>query len=117
MSRGDAARRVRPLGLAGVAWGVLLLARGDAVFRSVQARPPSSAERAALVALGFRHTGQGLLQLAVPRHLHRTWVGVDLLHAVSMLAVAWAAPSRRRAAVTSAALALLGAAAAGSAGA
>lgn len=100
---------VRPVGLAGLAWGSALLWRGDTLFEAVQGRGPSSGERDAIVLLGARHLAQGLGQVLVPRHLGRIYVAVDVLHAASMMAVAVAAPVRRRAALVSGSVAALSA--------
>ena len=101
------ARSLRPVGLAGLAWGAVLLTGGPALFRSVQGRAPSSREQDAVVVLGLRHAAQGLAQIVVPYHLVRLYVAVDALHAASMVVIAGAAPVRRRAALVSAAVAVL----------
>ena len=59
--------------------------------------------------LGARHLLQGLGQVLLPRHLARVYVAIDVLHAASMVAVAVAAPVRRRAALVSGSVAALSA--------
>lgn len=98
---------LRPVGLAGLAWGALLLVRGPRLFRTVQGRSPSRAERGALVVLGARHAGQGLAQLLAPHHLATVYPVIDGLHAASMVVLAAASQPRRRAALVSAAVAVL----------
>lgn len=84
-----------------------MLWHGPAMFGWVQGRAPSSGERDAIVVLGVRHLGQGLLQLGLPHHFGRTYAIIDFLHASSMVALAAAQPARRRAALTSGAVAAL----------
>jgi len=117
MSRGETSRGetapLRPVGLAGLGWGALLLARGPELFRLVQGRDASRGERDAVLVLGVRHAGQGLLQVLLPHHLATLYVVVDGLHAASMAALAATSPpTRRRAVVLSGAIAVLGGAAA-----
>lgn len=92
---------LRPVGLAGVVWGGLLLARGAELFTQVQGRRPSSGERTAIILLGIRHLGQGVVQVLAPHHLGTVYAGIDLLHAASMIAIAAKEPTLRRAALTS----------------
>lgn len=98
-------RSLRPVGLAGIGWGALLLWRGPTLFRRVQGRIPSSSERDAITVLGVRHAMQGLAQLLVPHHFGRLYAAIDGVHAASMVAVAVVRPARRRAAMLSAAVA------------
>ena len=98
---------LRPVGLAGLGWGALLLWRGPQLFRSVEGRPPSQGERDAVTVLGLRHAAQGLAQLVAPHHLGRLYAAVDVLHMVSMVAVAVAAPVRRRSTLLSGTVAAL----------
>ncbi len=64
--------------------------------------------------LGARLVGQGTLVATVGRAwVHELSAGVDAVHAASMAAIAVASRGRRRAALTSGALALIAAAASG----
>lgn len=101
---------VRGTGLAGVAWGVVLLTRGEEVWRALDDLAPTPADAAATRVLGGRHVVQGALETLLPDHLHRTFVVVDLLHAASMVALAAADPDRRRVALVSGTVAACGAA-------
>ncbi|MCU1537672.1 MAG: hypothetical protein JWP82_2023, partial [Humibacillus sp.] len=56
----------RLIGLAGAAWGAGLLVWGDDLWRAVERRSPSDAERRVTQVLGVRHLTQGLTQLAAP---------------------------------------------------
>lgn len=94
-------RSLRPAGLVGLAWGTALLVRGPQLFRAVQGRAPVEGERIALVALGVRHAGQGVLQVLLPHQLAGLYAAVDALHAASMGAMAVRSPQRRRAVLVS----------------
>ena len=100
----------RVAGAAGLAWGALLLARGDEVWQAVEGRAPGDVERLATQVLAVRHQVQGLAQLAAPRATSGVVVAVDVVHAATMAALAAASPSRRRAALATGAVALAGAA-------
>jgi hypothetical protein len=65
----------------------------------------------ALTFLGTRHVVTGVSQLAWPSRFQRLQIGVDLIHAVTMVGLAVVDPPRRRPALVSAGAALLGAAA------
>ena len=104
----------RIAGTAGLAWGCVLLARGARVFERIEKRPPSSAERRAIAVLGARHSGQGILQWAMPGRCGTLWIGVDLTHAASMLILAIVSPTRRHVALVSAGVAAVAALVAGS---
>ncbi|GIL37049.1 MULTISPECIES: hypothetical protein [Phycicoccus] len=108
MSGGSALLRLA--GVAGTAWGGVLLARGDDVWRRLEGRSPDSVEELAIRALGGRHLVQGGVQLLAPRASRRVAVGVDVVHAATMFALALASPSRRTVATTTGAVALVGAA-------
>ncbi len=99
----------RLVGSAGVAWGALLLSRGDQVWRAVEGRSPDDLEEGALRVLGVRHLVQGLGQVAAPRATAPLAVAVDVVHAASMAALAAASPSRRRAALVTGGVSLAGA--------
>lgn len=96
---------LRPIGFVGLAWGTVLLTVGRPVFAAVQGRDPSDGERVAIVALGLRHGGQGLLQILIPDRFGHLYAGIDVLHAASMYAVAAKSSGRRRAALLSAGVA------------
>jgi hypothetical protein len=99
----------RVAGAGGIAWGAVLLARGDEVWRAVEGRDPDPVEELGMRALGGRHLLQGLAQLAAPRRTAPLVVAVDLVHAGTMAALAVASPSRRRAAVVTGGVALVSA--------
>ncbi|MBA8794087.1 hypothetical protein FHX74_001692 [Friedmanniella endophytica] len=102
---------LRPVGVLGLAWGAVLLSRGDQLFASLEGRLAVGIESDAITVLGLRHAGQGLVQLIAPRRFARLYTGIDLLHAASMVALAVRDPTRRRAAGVSAGVAALSAAA------
>ncbi len=106
----DGAGLARAVGAGGLAWGALLLARGDELWRTVQGGAPGEAEELAVRVLGGRHVAQGAVQLVAPRASSGAAVLVDGLHAATMVAVAARSASRRRAAALSGSVALTGAA-------
>ena len=99
----------RLIGLAGAAWGGVLLVWGDDLWRAVERRDPGDTERLVTRVLGVRHLAQGLAQVAAPSALRGPVVVVDALHAASMLPVVLVDPGHRRAALLSGGLALLSA--------
>ncbi|HMM94960.1 hypothetical protein [Phycicoccus sp.] len=99
---------LRLVGVGGSAWGALLLARGDEVWRRVEGRSPDPVEELGIRALGARHLLQGLAQVLAPRATRRVSVAVDVTHAVTMGVLAAGSPSRRRAAALTGGVALLG---------
>jgi len=101
---------VRTAGALGVAWGALLLERGETTWGRVAGRPPTSADLVGVRVLGLRHLVQGAAQVAAPQRLRRLFVAVDVVHALTMLALAGADERRRRPAVLSAVVALASAA-------
>jgi hypothetical protein len=100
----------RLVGTIGTAWGALLLVRGDDVWRAVQGRSPDEVEDGALRVLGVRHVVQGLGQVTAPRATAPLAVAVDVIHAASMAALAVGSPTRRRAALVTGGVSLVGAA-------
>ncbi len=100
----------RAVGAGGLAWGVVLLARGDEVWHAVEGRAPDDVERLAMQVLGVRHQVQGLAQLVAPGASSATVVAVDVLHAASMAGLAVASPRHRRAALLTGGVALASAA-------
>ena len=105
----DGTLLARAVGAGGLAWGVLLLVRGEELWRTVQGGAPGEADELATRVLGGRHVAQGAVQLVAPRASSGVAVLVDGLHAASMVAVAATSASRRRAAALSGAVALAGA--------
>ena len=99
----------RVAGAGGIAWGAVLLARGDEVWQAVEGRVPDDVERLATQVLAVRHQVQGLAQLAAPRATSGVVVAVDVVHAATMAALAAASPRHRRAALVTGAVALVGA--------
>ncbi len=99
----------RLAGAGGVVWGTWLLLHGDEVWRRVEHREPETAEELGIRFLGGRHLVQGLAQLVAPRATSGLAVGVDVVHAASMGALAAVSPTRRRAALVTGAVALAGA--------
>ena len=103
--------RARPVDLARIGLGGLALARPDVVLDVVRSADDRRV-RAVVRFLGARYVAQGAAGLVVDR----SWVApvdaaVDALHALSMVGAAALWPAHRRAAVASAASALLLAAA------
>jgi hypothetical protein len=93
-------------------WGGVLLARPEAAVRAACGGPvpPTPVVR----VLGLRRFAQEALLLAAPsRTVASVAAGVDVLHALTMLAAARIWPQYRRAALTSAAVAGVSAALAG----
>ncbi|HET7801106.1 MAG TPA: hypothetical protein VFL38_11830 [Humibacillus xanthopallidus] len=97
--------------MLGIVWGAALLTAGPSIWRPVDGRGPTEADRVALTFLGTRHVVTGASQLAFPSRFQRLQIGIDLVHAVTMVGLAAVDPPRRRPALVSAAAALLGAAA------
>ncbi len=97
---------VRTVGVLGMAWGALLLGCGGRIWRKVDGEPPTVLDDVATRVLGGRHLVQGAAEALAPGHLRRTYAGVDLLHAATMVALARSDRDRRRAATVSAAVAL-----------
>jgi hypothetical protein len=97
--------------MLGILWGAALLTSGPSIWRSVDRRGPTEADRVALMFLGTRHVVTGVSQLALPSRFQRLQIGVDLVHAVTMAGLAAVDPPRRRPALVSAGAALVGAAA------
>ncbi len=100
----------RLVGASGLAWGAVLLTRGDEVWRRVEGVPPTEVDEVAMRVLGGRHVVQGAVQLVAPRASSGVVVAVDVLHAASMGALAVASSTRRRAALVTGGAALVSAA-------
>ncbi|HET7823211.1 MAG TPA: hypothetical protein VFL10_16945 [Ornithinibacter sp.] len=101
---------VRATGGLGVAWGGLLLGRGDRVWRAVTGEAPTPVDLRAVEALGLRHLAQGTVQVVAPTRMRGAFVAIDLIHVLTMLPVAVADERRRRAAALTCAIALMSAA-------
>ncbi|MEP6630352.1 MAG: hypothetical protein ABJA89_07760 [Lapillicoccus sp.] len=101
-ARTDAADRLtRVTGALGLMWGVVLMARGRDVWVAVDGRVPARVDELALPVLGVRHFMQGGAQVMAPGRFQRLFVGVDVAHALSMVAVAAVDERRRRPALVS----------------
>ena len=98
-------RRQRALGVAGIAWGSALLTVGPGIWRSLDERVPTGADRVALRFLGARHVATGVTQVVLPNRFQPLEIGVDLIHTATMLALAALDPPRRRPALVTAAVA------------
>ncbi len=109
MSGSGGALLPRVAGAGSLAWGAVLLARGDRVWAMVEGRDPDVVEELGIRTLGGRHLLQGATQLVAPRRTARVAVAVDVLHAATMGALAVASPTRRRAALVTGGVALLSA--------
>ena len=92
-----------------LAYGALLLSCPDAVARAVGAGRLDGRDRLVARILGARHVGQALLGSVSPSSLgsrtRTVGVAVDMLHALSMVALSAVDPSRRRLALSDAAVA------------
>jgi hypothetical protein len=100
----------RLVGLAGIAWGAVLLARGDDLWQAVEGRGPTDDEQLVTGILGARHVLQGVAQVLAPRLTRVPVVLVDVGHAASMVALAAREPRYQRPALASGAVALTSAA-------
>jgi len=86
--------------------GLADLLAPDALGRAELGRRPDEVSRGALKVLGARQVVQGALTLNHPSRAVRRFAGaVDLLHAGSMVLLAWLDPARRRGALVQAGLA------------
>ena len=102
-------RGMTVVGAAGVAWGGLLLLRGDIVWRRVAGSAPTPHAAWAVRVLGLRHLLQGIAQTVWPWRWARLWVAVDATHAATMLPLAVVGGPSRRPALLSAVVAAAGA--------
>jgi hypothetical protein len=96
----------RALGLSGIAWGAALLVAGPSIWRRVDDAGPDEVDRIALKLLGARHVATGAAQVLLPGSFQRLEIGVDLVHAATMVGVAVLDPPRRRPALVTTAVAL-----------
>jgi hypothetical protein len=84
----------------------MLLTRGRSLWRAVDGNPPGRTDEVGMLVLGARHLVQGAYQMSRPGRHREVLVGVDVVHALSMAALAAVDPSRRRPALVSAAAAV-----------
>ncbi|MGT2462601.1 hypothetical protein [Sinomonas atrocyanea] len=98
---------MRPLETVRAAYGVTELLAPGAVERLLLGHAPDERARRVIRVLGGRHLLQALVTARGGRTLHRLGGGVDVIHAVTMAALAGADPRRRRAAAVNAAIALV----------
>ena len=98
--------------LARGAWGICQIIGADVVSTRVLKFKRDSAAPAVIRVLGARHLAQALVTSDAPSVIiHRVGAAVDMLHAFSMAVVAVIDHDKRRAALTSAGVALVFAAA------
>lgn len=102
---------MRALGVAGIAWGSAILTAGSSIWRRLDGQAPTQGDQIALRFLGARHVATGTIQVLFPGRLQRLEIGIDVIHAATMVGVAALDPPRRRPALVTAAVALASAAA------
>ena len=102
---------MRALGVAGIAWGSAILTAGSSIWRRLDGQGPSQGDQIALRFLGARHVATGTIQVLFPGRLQRLEIGIDVIHAATMVGVGALDPPRRRPALVTAAVALASAAA------
>ncbi|GAB2756042.1 hypothetical protein [Sinomonas soli] len=98
---------MRPLETVRAAYGTVELVAPGAVERLLLGHRPDDRARTVIRVLGARHLVQALVTARGGRTLHRLGGAVDVIHAVTMAALAGADPRRRRAAAVNAAIALV----------
>ena len=106
----DAAGPVRAAGLAQIAWGGWLLARGPRLWQLVDGAEPTAVDLLAVKALAGRHLVQGAAQAIRPTAGRTLFLAVDVIHVATMLVLASADRPRRRPALLTAAVATANAA-------
>ncbi len=77
--------RLRLLGLAEASWGLVLLARPRETWDAAGGGEPEAVDRSAMRILGVRHLAQGAWRACLPQLGRRGLIGLDLLHAASMV--------------------------------
>jgi hypothetical protein len=97
---------MKPLELLRAAYGAVELLAPSAVESLLVGRVADPRARTVIRILGARHVLQAAVTARGGPGLHRLGGGVDLIHAVTMIALAASDPRRRRAAVVNAAIAL-----------
>ncbi|WP_157623392.1 hypothetical protein [Terrabacter sp. Root85] len=102
---------MRALGVAGIAWGSAILTAGSSIWRRLDGQAPTQGDQIALRFLGARHVATGTIQVLFPGRLQRLEIGIDVIHAATMVGVGALDPPRRRPALVTAAVALASAAA------
>lgn len=105
-------RVTRLVGVASAAWGLALLAKGDALYTAVSGHRGSPVDVTAVRILGLRYAAQSILQLVRPGHGVKMLSAIDFTHGLSMGALATRSPVHRRPATVS----MIAAAAIGAAG-
>ena len=102
---------MRALGVAGIAWGSALLTAGSSIWRRLDGQAPTQGDQVALRFLGARHVATGTIQVLFPGRLQRLEIGIDVIHAATMVGLGALDPPRRRPALVTAAVAMATAAA------
>ena len=97
---------MKPLELLRAAYGTAELLSPGTVEGLLIGRAPDQRARAVIRILGARHLLQAVVTARGGRTLHRLGGGVDLVHALTMVALAAFDRRRRRPAVVNAAVAL-----------
>ncbi|MGN6300370.1 MAG: hypothetical protein ACTHN8_04665 [Angustibacter sp.] len=90
----------------GTAWGTLLTARPGLVLRGLEGPPADDVEQTVAKVLGGRQLLQAAAVARWPSVAGRVGAAADLLHALTMAALA-TSPRYRRVAVTSGAVAVV----------
>ncbi|MBD8058172.1 hypothetical protein IC607_04215 [Cellulomonas sp. JH27-2] len=96
----------RAFAAVGAAGGLTLLVAPAAVLEAIGVDPDLPHIRGAVRLLGARHLAQGTALALMPERLSPAVAVVDAIHAASMVALAAVAPTYRRAALLSAAVAV-----------
>lgn len=98
---------LRVVGVARAIWGSGLLLRPGSVLTAVHRAPLDTVDLTVARILGARHVGQAAATVAVPApEVVAAGVYADLAHALSMVGLAAAVRSRRRAGLTEATIAV-----------
>lgn len=90
----------------GAAWGALLVARPGVVLGQLEGPPPDGVEQAVAKVLGGRQLVQAAAVARWPSAGGRVGAATDVLHALSMVALA-TSPRYRRVAATSGVVAVV----------
>jgi hypothetical protein len=92
--------------LIGTAWGVGLLLAPDRILRVAGVRNASGGELVTTRVLGARHVAEGVVLLTFGSRARIPVVVIESAHALSMVALAIAAPRFRRESLVSACVAV-----------